>query len=222
MFAAVGEQVVHKVTLYPAGWVHTLKVVGLPPLFVPAAATNQWIGKQLATLNSVVNALTRQEPQFLGGIRVEVRTNGGFTTWPSLHDWLTSVLGHVMLRFTARLIPTQSLIQASTAALASAHAAHVAGSPAGSLASQCPAWKRKSFYRLLQCMGIMNAGAAKMAYHADVNQLPWGDPSALAVPTPLARPLTTNPFLSSAITRVYIPSTALPAGIAKIGKAQSP
>ena len=201
------QQQVVKVNIYAAGWTHNLKGAGLPQLVVPPHATNGWLIKQRPKLQSLLVALQHIRPIFLGGLRVEVRTNGSIPTWPSLQRWLQDVVQISLGTCAGRELDPLILIGNAQAALDSATAAGVFSCHAADASRQVTPWRKHAYYRLLHLFGIVNARTAKSALAAEMAGRAWGNPAHVAVLDPHTGALHVNPNLPPGLPHIPCPNT---------------
>jgi hypothetical protein len=217
--AQAGEQLVYKVNLYPAGWVHYLKGMGLPPTVVPKNCTNKWVTSKRAKLQSIIRML-RGSPSasYLGGCRVEVRTKGVLTTWPHLEQWLGSTVRHIMSCCVAYSIPAVELLQAASIALDAASDAGLFSGPASATNLALAPWRRAQYYRLLQVLGLTNVYWSKTSLHADQQGAPWGAPvlPGQAIVDQQSEQLLVNPELPDWVPRVRLHASTPKEDVAKV------
>ena len=212
------SQKVSKVSLYPAGWVHHLKGMGLPALAIPSTASNAWIAKQGIKLYSLLDGLDRVPPHKLGGIRFEVRTNGCFTNWVDVHEWLEGILQEVMPKVAYIQLLPSTLVQDVRASCNAAKAAGLFSMPGASSSLPLEAWRKKGFYRLLQCFGLVNPRSCKSSMLADLSGLPWGNP--LAAMEPMAHGIPLNPILPPDTVLVQITPAMPSVQVALLGRSR--
>ena len=216
----VGMQAVTKVNLYAAGWAHHMKGAGLPPIAVPAQATNAWVMRQRPKLQSIITTLQGIRSEFLGGLRIEVRTNGAIPTWPELQGWLQGVVDEAMSTCLAGEVDPRSLIINAQAGLDNATASGVFSSTPVEAPRQLAPWRRAAYYRLLHLIGIVNPKTAKSSLSADLAGRPWGNPSLTDAASPgTVGVLHVNPVLPPGLPRIPCPSTreASASAVARIG-----
>lgn len=213
------QQQVVKVNMYAAGWTHHLKGAGLPQLVVPPHATNGWLIRQRPKLQSLLVALQQIRPFFLGGFRVEVRTNGSIPTWESLQRWLDDVVHISMGTCVGREMDPLLLIANAQAALDAATAAGVFSCNAADANRQVAPWRSKAYYRLLHLFGIVNARTAKRSLIDDMAGRAWGNPAHVPVPDPHTGVLHVNPNLPPGLPHIPCPNTreASAAVVSRIG-----
>lgn len=217
----VGQQYVAKVNMYAAGWVHHFKGAGFPQTEVPANATNSWVSRQRPKLQSLLHAQQSTRQFFLGGLRIEIRTNGSIPTWPSLQRWLQDVVHEAMATCVAHELDPITLINNAQAALDTATAAGVFTCLAADSTRQVTPWRRQSYYRLLHLFGIVNARTAKSSLAAEREARAWGNP-ATAPHDPATSSLGilhVNPALPPGLPHIPCPSTsqATPREVSRIG-----
>lgn len=221
--AVVGQQKVAKVCFYAAGWAHHLKGAGLPPTMVPAAATNGWLVKQRPKLQSILVALQNTRQFSLGGLRIEVRTNGAIPTWPELQRWLEGIVHEAMTTCLAGEVEPGILIAAAQQALDAATASRVFSCIPAEARRQITHWRRMAYYRLIHLFGIVNAKYAKSSFKAEMEAKPWGDPAqapAASGPSTIGV-LHVNPPLPPGLPLILCPSPreATAAVVSRIGQA---
>lgn len=188
---------------------------------VPPNATHGWLSKQKAKFEAISAGLRAFDQAMLGGLRFEVRASGCLASWPDVHQWLNDKLALVAARCQVMQLPPALLHDIGTKALNSAIEAGVFSHSVVDSGNLLPAWKKQSFYRLLNLYGIVSWPHAKSALALDMADGPWGDPSkVMPQPSPAASPLPPllcNPVLHQGITRVYIDGLK-PDKVAKIGQ----
>lgn len=211
----LGMQFVKKANVYPGGFVHTMKGMGLPPTSIPPGQSTRWLLGMRAKLESVLAGLADRDPRYLTGCRVEFRTHGFLTTWPALEAWLEGLLAEVMPCLTFLELPVATALRGVEGALNSAKNAglfamghEVAGEPMAR-------WRKHDFYRLLQCMGLVHKTTYRTALLADMANKPWGPPDGVVVPRQADLPR--DPSMPLGLIIVPIPHGMVAARVQRLG-----
>lgn len=181
--------------------------MGLPQIIVPANATNGWLVRQRPKLQSLLVALRNTNPFFLGGLRIEVRTNGSLGTWPSLERWLHDIVHQAIGTCVAREVDPLTLINNAQGSIDAATAAGVFSCLAADSSRLVTPWRRAAYYRLLHLFGIVNPRTAKSSLAAEIAARPWGDPAhATATASSALGVLHVNPLLPLDLPHIPCPS----------------
>jgi hypothetical protein len=160
---------------------------------------------------------------FLSGTRLEIRTNGAIIAWPLLRPWLLDLLMKIMSKCQLADAEVHDMYSHVCHALGSASSAGLFSHTLEEGQKTLPVWKKHSYYRLLQVMGIMSHATCRPAMLADMQGKPWGDPgmcpsdpagASVAQDGPA---LAFNPSLPDGVFKVFLPTSSTSLQVSRLG-----